>query len=164
MAKTPEAKNSTYVDTHIDKTKVRSWKIHDSFTIGKPDSEYIRRDGKPGRTHKIEYKFMPELPKRDTTLVAPSWTNELQRVRLGEYFTADGNAWAVTFVGRTDAQCIVFCNKEEWDNGITTAVAKQRLISRKALASMLTFWVTLGEAGELPPQFEIINNQLRAKQ
>ena len=46
MAKTPEAMNSTFVDTKLKAAGlVRPWKIHDSFSVGKPDSEYIRRDG-----------------------------------------------------------------------------------------------------------------------
>ena len=163
MAKTPEAANSTFVD---DKVKlglvVRPWKIHDSFTVGKPDSEYIRRDGRAGRTLKIEYKFTPELPKRNDTVVSPSWANELQRVRLGEYYTADGNAWAVIFVGRKDADCVVLCNKDEWDLGITTAQAKRRTIKRLALAKMIQFWVTKGEFGELPSAYVIEDGKLGA--
>ena len=163
MAKTPEAMNSTFVDTKLKAAGlVRPWKIHDSFSVGKPDSEYIRRDGNAGRVLKIEYKFMAELPKRDSTIITPSWANELQRVRLGEYFDTDGNAWAVIFVGRNDADCIVLCNKDEWNDGITTATARARLIKRKDLAAMITYWVTKGEFGHLTIPFRTTNGNLGA--
>ena len=150
MATTPESLNTTYVNKLLDFNLVRSWKVFDSITIGKPDSEYIRRDGKRGSVLKIEYKYIHELPKRADTLVTPNWQNAVQQQKLGEYFTCDGNALAVIFVGKRDAQCIVFLTKDEWDNGLTKAQCEKRLISRRDLAAYITWRVTNGQAGTEP--------------
>lgn len=165
MASTPEAKNTTFVNKHIVRNfdaHVRCWKIFDSITIGKPDSEYIRKDGNRGSVLKIEYKYIKELPKRDTTLVKPSWQNALQRMKLTEYFTCDGNALAVIFVGERDADCIVFLNNDEWENGLTTAQCRDRLINRSELADYIVWRVTNEQHGKRPAKLAAAGTNQRA--
>ena len=49
---------------------VYKWKIHDTFTGGVPDAMYVG----PKSLLFVEYKYVKELPKRDTTLVKHSLT------------------------------------------------------------------------------------------
>lgn len=161
MAKTPEARHTGTVCDKLDKAVVRAWKIFDSITSGKPDSEFIRRDGKAGKVLKIEFKYIPTLPVRPTTLVAPKWQNDLQREWLGNYYTCDRSALAVIFFGSGRAtKCIVFVNKKEWDLGITREACEKRAISTKECADLITFLVTNGEHGALPSCFAISENGL----
>lgn len=156
MAQTPEARHTGTVCDKLDKSLVRAWKIFDTITSGKPDSEFTRRDGKPGRTLKIEFKYLPTLPVRATTLVTPKWQNDLQREWLGNYYTCDRSSLAVIFVGNgRTTRCVVFVNKKEWDLGLTKEECERRAISTKDCALLITYFVTNGEHGALPPCFSL---------
>lgn len=156
MAVTPEARNTTTMCSKINRNIVRVWKIFDTITSGKPDTEFLRRDGKEGSVLKVEFKYLKELPVRDTTLVAPKWQNDLQREWLGNYWDCNGHALAIIFVAtKPKTQCIVFANKKEWETGLPKSECERRMISMQACADLVTFIVTKGEFGALPPHFKL---------
>jgi len=64
------------------------WKINDNFQGGVPDAFYL------GDLDSlwVEYKYLPKLPKRDTTLVVPD-VSELQYDWLADLQACGKNAW-----------------------------------------------------------------------
>lgn len=65
------------------------WKINDNFQGGVPDAFYLA-----DRELWAEYKYIPTLPKRSTTIVRPD-LSELQHGWLDALQKADKQAWVV---------------------------------------------------------------------
>lgn len=68
----------------------RVWKINDNFQGGVPDAYYLAEAGDLW----VEYKYIPRLPKRDTTLIVPD-LSELQHRWLQDEQDCGNTAWVV---------------------------------------------------------------------
>lgn len=66
------------------------WKINDNFQGGVPDAYYLAEKDDLW----IEYKYLPKLPKRSTTLIVPD-LSELQHRWLRDEQECGNNAWVV---------------------------------------------------------------------
>jgi len=105
---------------------VHSWKIHDTFTGGVPDAMY---SGPSGLLF-VEYKYVKELPKRDTTPIKHS-LSPLQAQWL-ERMSVSAQAALIVGVGDT---CIILVDD------FSTNICKYRYIedsvSRKEAAAFI---------------------------
>lgn len=66
------------------------WKINDNFQGGVPDAFYLAERGSLW----VEYKYLPVLPKRDSTIVVPD-LSELQFGWLADLQASEKQAWVV---------------------------------------------------------------------
>lgn len=71
-----------------DKRLRKIWKINDNFQGGVPDAYYLAEAGDLW----VEYKYIPRLPKRGTTLIVPD-LSELQYGWLRDEQECGNMAW-----------------------------------------------------------------------
>jgi hypothetical protein len=103
-------------------------KMHNPYTAGIPDWWYSGSGGDMW----IEYKYIPEIPKRHNTLIVPD-LSDLQRQWLdGRH--AEGRTVCV-LVGCPDGG-LVF-NKSNWTHGVEAGDFRGWLQTRAALAAWI---------------------------
>ena len=113
-----EADYNREVNKRLDRTLVRSWKIIDDYQGGVPDNYYHRKVPHPNGLVVpplfIEYKFVKELPKRDSTLIVPDLSS-LQRNWLEELYVTHMRP-KVIIGTRIDGKTVgVMLDREYWD-------------------------------------------------
>lgn len=81
----------------------------------------------------IEYKYSLALPKRDDTLVVPGLSAQQQDWCARRF--AEGRH--VVVVLGTKLGAVVFHHPDEWTNGLTTAICRDRLVTRQAMAAQI---------------------------
>jgi len=104
---------------------VYSWKIHDTYTGGVPDSFYA---GPTGILF-VEYKYLPKLPKRDTTELKTT-LSALQKQWLNRM--CDFNHNAAVVLGCEDT-AIILQNKL-WMQPLCKQKYMQMAVPRKQIA------------------------------
>lgn len=155
MAKSPEGVHSTYVRDKVkEQGIVYPWKIMDGYQSGVPDSFFVNDVGiSTARNLFIEAKYIPDFPKRDTTIIVPKWSSGNQIRWCDRLFNAGEQIAVVIFVGKgAKTKCIWMDKKEEWTNGVTTERAKREAISRADIISRIHWLTTDGRYGQFPPK------------
>ena len=109
---------------------VYSWKIHNKFTNGVPDSWH---HGPFGKSVFVEYKYHKQLPKRDGTMIVPG-LSKLQIQWLTERTAALINCAVVLGIGDT---AVFLDDMKEITHGIETKDYKARCIDREKLAARI---------------------------
>jgi hypothetical protein len=116
---------------------VYKWKIHDTYTGGVPDAMYCG----PENLLFVEYKYVKELPKKDTTLLSHSLT-PLQSQWLNRI---NGPSHAALIIGVDNAALILV-------DSFSTNISKQRFeahaVSRKDVAQWIYEVTCLGRNPE----------------
>lgn len=105
------------------------WKIHDSFVGGVPDAMYAG----PSNILFVEYKYVPKLPKRDSTKIRTTlsaqqvlWLNKMN----------DFNKKVAVVIGGADDTNVILTDKR-WETSLTKAEYIKRAISRKDVAAYI---------------------------
>src|SRR5574343_629056 len=143
MAQTPESLAIKAVHDKLNPTQVRMWKVHDDFHNGIYDCHYRNRLGIKATSLCAEYKFIPEWPARDTTLIRVKWSCANQETELTETYNTGQPAVAIVAIGKGAKRLyVIFHTPEEWTNGITTAAAKLRAIPAAKVAEFIQGVVT----------------------
>lgn len=139
----------------INRHRVRVWKVRDDFTAGVLDCQYINRIGLPIPPLYIEYKYVKELPKRDTTDVLPKWHSDEQKSWANELNNGINRVLIGIIFGSGRDAGIVFLKNGEWNEGITTYEAKQRAIELNSSASLIEeICLNAGEINPIIERFE----------
>jgi len=112
---------------------VYKWKIHDTFTGGVPDAMYV---GPKGLLF-VEYKYVKELPKRDTTSL-PHSLSPLQAQWLERI---NGPSTAVLIIGVNDTAIII---PSDFSTNISRMRVKTEGMSRKDVAAFIHSVTVLG--------------------
>lgn len=112
---------------------VKAWKIRDDYQGGVADAFYRRRDGEKGTPLWVEYKYLKNLPKRDTTLIVAD-LSELQKGWLTE---ADEAGEQVRVVIGYESKGVIL-SLQEAIAGIKKADFVPRLEAHKEVAMALT--------------------------
>lgn len=103
-------------------------KMNNPYTAGIFDWWYSQKGGDIW----IEYKYLPELPKRDTTLIIPD-LSDLQREWGNKRYSEKRNIYVI--VGSPLGGYIF--QQGMWNYGCTTNEFKAGLLDRKALADWI---------------------------
>ena len=112
---------------------VYKWKIHDTFTGGVPDAMYCG----PKSLLFVEYKYVKELPKRDTT----SLPHSLSPLQLQWLERINGPSTAVLIIGVDDTAIII---PSDFANNISKLRVEAEGISRKDVANWIYQVTVLG--------------------
>lgn len=111
------------------------WGVQANAHNGIADNYYLGN-----RALWMEAKMIPQLPKRETTLIIPD-CSELQYEFLDLHYRVGKNSMVMVAVKKVEgcrgAQCIPFVDPEEWHNGITCAEAKGRLLGYKGAVDLI---------------------------
>lgn len=107
------------------------WKICDPYMGGIPDAYYRATDG--GNPLWVEYKYLKQLPARDTTMIIPN-LSALQLKMLDDTLKAEQQVAVIVGFGRGG---VVFEHQNEWVNGITKSDFVSRLVGYKPLAEYI---------------------------
>lgn len=139
MAKTPESVHTDYVRDKLKESGcIHPWKIIDEYQGGIPDSMYINTIGKKAPPVWVEYKYIPDFPVRDATVIKPKFNNALQKNWCDRLYDTGQPILVVIFVGKgAKTRCIVFDNKEDWANGRPAKIAREASISRPELVARI---------------------------
>jgi hypothetical protein len=113
--------------------EVFRWKVRDDYQGGVPDAFYRRLDGQSGSPLWIEYKYLKDLPKRDTTLIVPN-LSELQHLWLRRAAMAGEQVRVIVGHGSRG----VVLSLDEAEKGLTCAEFKIRLAPYKSIAFTIT--------------------------
>ena len=105
------------------------WKIHDSFVGGVPDAMYAG----PSDILFVEYKYVPKLPKRDTTKIRT--TLSAQQVLWLNKMDDFGKKVAVVVGGTADTN-VILTNKC-CEAPLKKSVYIDRAVSRKDVAAYI---------------------------
>ena len=104
------------------------WKIHDTYAGGVPDAMYAGNAG----TLWVEYKYVPALPKRDSTLIKTTlkplqlqWLNKLHM----------SNQKAALIVGIEDTALILLVN--DWTANITKEYYIEHKVNRSLIKDFI---------------------------
>lgn len=152
MAKTPESVHTDYVRKKLKEAGVvYPWKIIDDYQGGVPDSYYINDVGIAAKSLFVEAKYIPEFPKRDSTIIVPKWSSANQQRWCNRLYNAGEQIAVVIFVGKgVGTECIWLSSPEEWNDGITTERAKREAISRADVVNRIHWLTTDGKYGQYP--------------
>lgn len=152
MARTPESVHTDYVRKKLKELQiVHPWKIIDDYQGGVPDSYYVNNVGTKARALFVEAKYIPEFPKRDSTIIIPKWSSANQKIWCDRLADAGEQIAVVIFVGKgVHTRCIWLSSKEDWTNGITTERAKREAISRADVINRIHWLTTDGKYGQYP--------------
>ena len=112
-----------------DKRTLHREKMNNPYSSGTADCWY---SGKAADLW-VEYKYLAELPKRDSTLLVPG-LSEQQQDWCRNRFNEGRN---VVVVLGTKLGAVIFRHPDEWANGLSTAVCRSRLVTRQALAAQI---------------------------
>lgn len=104
-------------------------KLNLNYAAGVPDMWIAHTDGGMW----VELKYVPELPKRDTTLVVPN-LSALQRQWLCE---RDRQAVRVCVILFSKAGAVIFDRPAWWVDGMPASIARSRLQTVDAVADWL---------------------------
>lgn len=115
-----------------------SWKIHDSFAGGVPDSYYegMKQD------LWVEYKWV-NLPKRDSTIIDLSnpdkYLSKLQQLWLVRRHELGRND-AIVIAGHSEG--VTIFKNLEWKTPLTKQEFIAKGMSKKAAQQLLLSWIT----------------------
>ena len=112
---------------------VHKWKIHDTFTGGVPDAMYC---GSKSLLF-VEYKYVKELPKRDTTFL-PHSLSPLQAQWLERI---NGPSTAALIIGVNDTAIII---PSDFSTNISRMRFQEEGVSRKDVAAWIYEVTVLG--------------------
>jgi len=104
------------------------WKIHDTFTGGVPDAMY----GGPAGLLFIEYKYVPKLPVKESTLIKTSLN--AQQIKWLDRLSSFGQRTAVV-IGCEDTAIIL--TDGQWTENISRAYYLAHSITRKHVADWI---------------------------
>ena len=100
---------------------IYKWKISDSYAGGVPDAFYRNLNG--GSPLWVEYKFIKNIPKRDTTMIVPNLSAQ-QLIWLKQAEKSGENAIVVigceNLKANRNPAGVILSGLEEWEQGITT--------------------------------------------
>lgn len=123
----PEDKCKQYVKKKL--VNVDTWHPKDEGRAGIPDARYIGTC----RASWVEYKYLRELPSRDTTLVTPKWNSELQLRTCNDFHRVGDRVLVVLFHGDCsdvrNTLVYVFKDPDTWTNGVPAATVRQQSIT-----------------------------------
>ena len=108
--------------------EIFKWKIHDTYTGGVPDVMY----GGPSGILFAEYKYVPKLPARDSTLIKTTLA-PLQIQWLNRMISC--NQKACVIVGIEKHALILLANS------FTTNITKRYYIEHRVSISQLRDWI-----------------------
>jgi hypothetical protein len=109
--------------------EIYRWKIKDDYAGGVPDAWYSSRKGNLF----VEYKYVPSLPKRDTTLIKAA-LSELQFLWLTERQEEGVNVGVV--VGSPDGG-VFFENIYDAYDGIPLSQFRERMLDIPMMADYI---------------------------
>ncbi len=104
------------------------WKINDTYAGGVPDAFYAG----PACCLFVEYKYVKELPKRDSTFVKTT-LSEPQKLWLDRMFSLDKR---VAVVIGSPLGSVVLINKR-WNYPLTKTQFIKRTLSNKEIATWI---------------------------
>lgn len=103
------------------------WKIHDTYTGGVPDAWYAG----PAGTLFVEYKFVTQLPKKDTTAIKIGLSAlQLQWLKRMHLY----NVLCMVIIGAPEGAIV--CTELQWEKTLTNKNFKNAL-SSKAVAKRI---------------------------
>lgn len=111
-------------------SNVYRWKIKDDYAGGVPDAWYCSDFGQLF----VEYKYIPKLPKRDTTLVRAA-LSELQFLWLT---ARSDESVSVGVVVGTPEGGVYFTDIREAYDGIALSDFRERMMDAVGIASEIT--------------------------
>lgn len=126
----------------IDRNIVRVWKVTDDFAAGVPDCIYLNRVRFQASPLFIEYKYLKELPKRNTTIIVPKWHSAEQQSWINELHESGNSTLVIIAFGEGAKAGAIILYDGEWNDGITTAEARRRAIKLNSCATIISRIVT----------------------
>lgn len=105
-----------------------SWKIHDKFAGGVPDAFYAGR----ASTLFIEYKYVPKLPAKNTTVLKTSLSAQ-QKLWLDRYYSLSQKCAVI--IG-CEKRAIIL-TKGAWHETITKEIFEEHAIDFSATAQII---------------------------
>lgn len=138
-----ENKCRDYVKKKVPSRLIDVWTVADENRNGLPDTRYFSQEENPvQRALWVEYKYLADLPERDTTMVKASWSSDLQLKTLRSFARAGDNCRVAIFYGDAsdirNVRVFVLRNISEWENGITKKEAETRSMTIQAYIDWLT--------------------------
>lgn len=129
-----ENKCRDYVAKKVPSHLIDVWTVKDENRNGLPDNRYFSQEENPvQRALWVEYKYMADLPEKESTMVKASWNSDLQLKTLRSFARAGDLCRVVIFYGDAsdirNVRAVILRNISEWENGVTRKQAETRSLT-----------------------------------